>query len=216
MKKLNFLLVLLLMVFNSCDTNQVIDFNDLSSLERIPFGGVNPVPVNIGDQIFVGDVLHDKKTDTYFDVRHFRYQDGSPNGEGFVQIEASKHTGGSGYEVHFDNATLWVRAKVSFDIKEIDFKYADLGGNINLVDNSTWYYDDNFEMIPSPTIPGGMTIKVTQSNNKGTIHLSGKIDKIKFPGPILPREENFPKDIYYIAVVGGGQELWIDDIILIK
>lgn len=217
MKKLGLFTLAIVIVLVSCKTTQLIDFNNISSIERIPLGTTTPIPVVLGDHLNIGDVLIEKKTGTTIDILSYKWPDGNyADGTGFVRIIKSQKAGGTGNEVHFNNATLWVRAKANFDIKEFEFKYVDMGGNINLVEKHMWYFDDNFQMIPSPT-PNGMIILVTPPNaNKGTIHVSGTLDKFKYYGPIPPNnDEPIIDTIYYIGAAGGGQELWIDDLKLI-
>ena len=90
-------------------------------------------------------------------------------------------------------------------ISDLKFKFGDHGGSVNLIMNGTLYVDNNFK---SMTPPPGVAMTVTPSLPLGNVQLSGSIDPFyfSFPCPAL-----FPT-FRYTAVVGGGQELWIDDI----
>lgn len=197
----------------SCQqTSHLIDFNDETIIEIIPPSPGTPYSAILGDPIPVGSSIVVTTTYDTIDVRAFKWGGGTKTGEGYVRIVTSQEAGGNGNEVHFMNATLWVRNKSDFDVEKIKFKYADLGGNINMVlDNFNWHYPDNFQNIPTPT-PNGVNIIVNQVNNKGTIELKNGLGTFKYHPPPTVEELGFNVGINYIAAAGGGQELWIDDL----
>ena len=90
-------------------------------------------------------------------------------------------------------------------VKSLSFKYADKGGNINLIENGQIHHDGNFGDITSPTA-NGLQINVG-GFPQGTLHLFDTMNKFHFTFPVA-----FFPVLQYTAVVGGGQELWIDDL----
>jgi hypothetical protein len=220
MKTMKLLLVVLVMLCG-CKTKQIkIYFDDLSTLEVFIHGTSTAVPVISGEWYHVGDYFHVIGTDVYLDIRSFRWSDGSYTSSGYVQFDPTNHAGGQVYELHFNNATIGLREIYGFVPKAIKFKYADLGGNINLLDSVEWYQQNNFEnILGSSTVPvsgttsGGINMTVNHTGGVGILALSGEISHL-IKIPVNCDEEKIFLHYKYFSLVGGGQELWIDELIL--
>ena len=130
---------------------------------------------------------------------------------GFVEIVPGTKAGGSGNEVHFDNACLGLITPKNAAIKELSVKIGEYGGNVNLIENGAIHNYDDYSQIPSPT-PSGLTVTVTGTPPKGVLQLKGQMAKFYYMFPVPP---GFPI-LEYSAVIGGGQELWIDDISFVQ
>lgn len=193
----------------------IIDFDDLSTLTAVTSSNPNPHRVNLGDTFKVGDIITEKISEAMIVVLPFQWPPHAPNPpqwttNGFVEIVNTNNSGGSGNEIHFDNACLGVFVPVPQNLESVTLEFADLGGNINLIENGDLHNKDNFASIISPTTKG-LILKITPAGGtSGTLELSGNMTRFKFPGPIPPVLEN--KNIFYGAVIGGGQELWIDNL----
>jgi hypothetical protein len=210
----NLLFVLMAMLVLSCGPNPtLIDFDDLSTMTVLKNGTTNTVPVNVGDQFQVGDILTENNSGVRMIVMPFQWKT-TPiqwTSDGFIQIEAGNKAGGGGNEVHFNNATLGIIQPSNQSIIRAELKFADFGGNINLIENGAVRNENDFTAITSPT-PTGLILNVNASPTggalKGMIELSGTMNSFTFPGPMPPIAEN--KQFQF--VMGGGQELWIDDL----
>lgn len=200
-------------------TNITVDFDDLSTLTAVTTSNPTPHPVHPGDEFKCGDIITETTSGTEIILLPFQWPAHAPNPpewttDGYVEIASTNHAGGSGNELHFNNASLGVVMPVQKTLERVTIKFADLGGNINLVENGDLHNEDNFASIASPTVKG-LKIKITPAGSTtGTMKLSGNMTTFKFPGPIPPALED--QDISYSAVIGGGQELWIDDLNIVQ
>ena len=213
MRYISFLLVFVAMAIAGCGTPPItINFDNLSS---VTFSGA---PISPGDIFKVGDVLTEGGSGIQMVVVPFQWGNGTWTDQGEVEIIPGNKAGGSvnGNEVHFNNACLGIIAPPSNqDIQRIAVKFADYGGNINLIERGSGtgnvHNHENFAAIPSPTPGSGLNVTVaattTTSFIQGVLTLSGNIMKFDytFPVPGVPVRQ-------YAAVLGGGQELWIDDL----
>jgi len=218
MKVTYLLFILIILSIFSCGPTTTaikIDFDDLSTLTAETSSNPTPHPVNLGDTFEVGDIITEKSSGTRIVVLPFQWPPHAPNppewtANGHVEIIKDNKSGGSGNEIHFDNACLGVEEHIPKKLEKVTLKFADYGGNINIVENGDLHNEDNFASVISPTSKG-LRLKITPSNStKGTLQLTGTMTKFKFPGPTPPALED--KDIFYSCIIGGGQELWVDDI----
>ncbi len=215
MKRCVYLLGLVSLFCVSCGTT--IDFQNLSNVTTPGAGPVVP-----GVQYPVGTIFLDNNTQTRIAVVPFRWpttpapppvHSGWTN-NGYVQIVAgANHAGGTGNEVLFNNANLAVLADPNRPtVSEVSFKFGDLGGNINLLVNGTVRADNDFNSIGAI---GSVTVNAPPPQ-QGTAVLTGTMNDFPFtfpyPVPSAPSGPNMPAGLSYSAVVGGGQELSIDDL----
>lgn len=213
MKYAGSILVLATIIFVGCGPKPtLVDFSNLSTVTP----PATPVPVKVGDSFKVGDVLIENTTKVKFVVLPFKWNSPThdpacPTGvngwtpEGFVEIVQDNMSGGTGTELHFNNACLGIVAPSTADVSDLKFRFGDHGGNINLILNGIMLNYDDFGMIPPQP---GMNLVVSSTGPLGTLELSGPIGQFYFAFPcpaFFPIRE-------YTAVVGGGQELWVDDI----
>lgn len=204
MKHIFFVSVFVAMVISGCATTTIIDFEDLSSVTT---KSPTPTPVNPGDSFTVGATLIDNSSGVEIKVLPFQWTNKNWTDKGYVEIVSDNKAGGSGNEIHFNNACLGIISPKAKTIKKITTKFGDYGGNINLIENGFMRNYEDFALIPSPTSTG-LKVIVTPGLPLGTIKLSGDMDKFYYAFPVPPL---FPVS-KYSAVLGGGQELWIDDI----
>ncbi len=196
-------------------TTITIDFDDLSTLTAVTSSNSVPHPVNLGDTFEFGDVITEKTSGAMIVVLPCQWPPHAPNPPEwttncFVEIVNTNNSGGSRNEIHFDNACLGVVVPIPQKLESVTLEFADLGGNINLIENGDLHNEDNFASIISPTTKG-LILKITPAGGtSGTLELSGNMPNFIFPGPVPPALED--KDIRYSVVIGGGQELWIDNL----
>jgi hypothetical protein len=217
MKRLFLISIIAATVIIGCDTITVINFDDLSSVTT-----TGMVPVNPGDSFKVGKILVDNESGVKFVVLPFQWSaqpKATPpkpakwDGGGDIEIVNTNQAGGSGNEIHFNNATLGIITPTDISVKKVQLKFGEYGGNVNLIENSFLHNKEDFNLITSPT-GSGTTITVAGTPPMGTLTLSGKMDKFfyTFPAAVLPA--GFAATQKLNVVVGGGQELWIDDVVI--
>lgn len=216
MKNISSLALVLAVALLSCRSSTItkIDFDDLSTLSATTAANPTPHAVKPGDRFVVGDVLTERISGIQIVVMPFQWPAHPPaqpkwTHDGYVTIEHGNKAGGSGNEIHFNNASLATIAPVGKKLKRITLKFADYGGNVNLTENGVLHNVDDFASIGSPTM-NGLILKVTGTGPAALLELSGTMKPSKFPGPLPPSVEG--KDPDFVAVTGGGQELWIDDL----
>lgn len=202
-------LIYLTMVLMGCSTTTFIDFSNLSSVS--PPG--SPTPVSVGDKFYVGDVLIENNTHVKLIVLPFNHSSNTsilpcPPGwtqDGYIEIVQDNMAGGSGPELHFSNACLGIIPPSAKNLRDIKFKFGEYGGNINFILNGALLNYDNFKDIPPQS---NVNLVVSPSLPLGMLELSGQINSFwfSFPCPV-----SFPP-MEFSAVVGGGQELWVDNI----
>ena len=218
MKYAYVLLAIVTISFISCSptkTHIKIDFDDLSTVTAMTSSNPSPHPVKLGDTFKVGDLITEKISGILIAVLPFQWPPHLPNPpewtkNGFIEIVKDNKSGGSGYEIHFDNASLGVVVPNQKKIEKSTLKFADYGGNVNLIENGVMHNEDDFASITSPTSKGLILKIIPGGSTSGTLQLTGTITEFKFPGPISPALES--KDFSYSYVIGGGQELWVDDL----
>ena len=202
--------------FSSCESDAVlIDFEDLSSL--------TPAPV-IDQKYFIGEEFIENPSGVKLKVLPFKTHattDPWCISDPFCYLEVinDDKSGGKGNEIHFHNVNLGVISPTNKKIKQISLKFGDYGGNVNLIENGvlhnpkydpTLETDEKFIYISSPTA-SGLNIEVQgdgDTNPQGILKLSGTMEPFIFTFP----GSEIPDTIYYAAIIGGGQEVWIDDI----
>ncbi|MBL7793033.1 MAG: hypothetical protein JNK77_11955 [Saprospiraceae bacterium] len=208
----NLFFVLLAITTISCGPKSaLINFDDLTTVTVIPSGSTSAIPVNPGDQFNFGDIIVEANSGIQMIVLPFQWQNKQWTTEGHITIDADNKAEGGGNEIHFNNACLGVIDPSGMNIIRAKAKFADYGGNINLIEKDTVYNNPDFTNIASPTLSGlNLSLNVAQTGGaiKGTIELSGSMSTFIFPGPTPPTIE----DKQFKFVIGGGQELWIDDL----
>jgi hypothetical protein len=202
MKHIMLISVCAAVLFCGClPTTTVIDFEDLSS---ISIGGA---PVTLGTHFPVGTIIDEEDSGVQLIVLPFKWI-GTGWGDGYVEIVTGTMSGGTGNEVHFNNACLGIITPKKTTVKQMTVKFGDHGGNINLIENGNLHTFEDYTGIPSPT-PSGLTVTVTGTLPKAALELKGTMGQFTYA---FPTYTITPLPLY-AAVIGGGQELWIDDII---
>lgn len=213
MKCLIFLSILLIVFLMSCGSSPIIiDFDDLSDISAITQSNPNPHPVNIGDKFYVEDYLIHNPSNTKIYILPFQWLTNPPEWtrNGMVEIVNTQKAGGTGNEIHFDNACLGVFLSTGdnpFNLKKIVLKFADFGGNINLLTNGILCNSQDFVTIPGNQC-ANINIKVIPVGNIGRLELKGDFSIFSFSYPTILEIPDYE----FSAVIGGGQELWIDEI----
>ena len=138
---------------------------------------------------------------------------------GGVEIKSGTTAGGKKNEVYFNTACLGIIASnnKAKTISKLQFKFRYDGGNINLIVNGKLYNCDDFASLHNTLLAGGVSVSVNPSTpgpKKGTLLLQGDMKEFKLTGSnfLSPPPPHSP-DQKYIAVIGGGQELCIDDLV---
>lgn len=183
-------------------TTTVIDFDDLSSIS------ISGAPVTLGTHLPVGTIIEEEDSGIKLIVLPFKWI-GTGWGDGYVEIVIGTMSGGTGNEVHFNNACLGIIMPENTTIKQMTIKFGDYGGNINLIENGTLHNYEDYTGIPSPTL-SGVTVTVTGTLPIATLELKGTMGQFTYT---FPTYTITPLPLY-AAVIGGGQELWMDDIVL--
>jgi hypothetical protein len=192
MKSFRCLFVLALPVLTGC-TSTLVDFENLST-------ATTPT-VPVGQKFHVGDIVTHNDTGVRIMVLPFEWASGTATSDGHVEVVQDHKSGGTGNEIHFNNACLGVLAPTSNTITKLELKFGEYGGNINLRVNGTLHNYQDLNQIP----PGSLApVQLSVSGYPlGVLTLTGPMDEFMIPdiseGP-------------FTAVVGGGQELWIDDL----
>ena len=225
MKQMLFSLGIAALVIAGCGTTPtVIDFDDLSTITAVTTSNPTPHAVNVGDVFKVNDIITETGSGVKIYVLPYLW---TPTGSsttlpvppppqnwtssGFVSIVQDNCAGGSGNELHFNNACLGVVVQSPEALKKITLKFTDRGGSINLIENGVLHNYDDFSDIVSPTA-NGLNLLIAPFGAAGrTLQLTGTMGTFTFPGPIIPA---LAGGVYFSAVIGGGQELCIDDIII--
>lgn len=224
MKQMVFLLSIAALVMAGCGTTPtVIDLDDLSTVTAVTASNPTPHAVNVGDVFEVGDIITETVSGVKIYVLSYLWIPGGSSytqpiplpplqwtSSGFVSIVQDDCAGGSGNELHFNNACLGVVVQSPETLKKITLKFTDRGGSINLIENGDWHNYDDFTDIASPTQKGLKLLIAPFGAALRTLQLTGTMNTFTFPGPIIPALE---EEVYFSAVIGGGQELCIDDII---
>jgi hypothetical protein len=132
-------------------------------------------------------------------VLPFQRSDGSWTDDGFAEVVAEKMAGGSGQEIRANEVNL------GFDIggplEGLSVLFGEYGGNLNININGDFRNFENFADINGATI-GGVYVSVVNGhgNDSGSLKLTGTMKKFAI-------EEG-----EFIFVIGGGPELWIDNV----
>ena len=227
MKHTVYLMCIAALVIVSCGTSPtVINFDDLSTVTAVTASNPTPHAVNVGDVFEVGDIITETGSGVKIYVLSYLWMPGGSNytqpvppppekwtSSGFVSIVQDDCAGGSGNELHFNNACLGVVVQSPEALKKIALKFADRGGSINLIENGDWHNYDDFTDITSPTKKGLRLLIAPYGAAQRTLQLTGTMNTFTFPGPIIPA---IAGGVNFSAVIGGGQELCIDDIMLYK
>ncbi len=142
-----------------------------------------------GTQFAVGQTFYTSGTNLA--VERFQWANGSWTTDGKARIDAGTRAGGTGREINANNVNL--RFKFDYPLKKITLKFAELGGNNNVMVNGDFRNVGNLVALNGTTLGGAaVTVTATQQGNnwRGVIVLDGAIREFSI----------------------GGQELWLDDI----
>ena len=181
-----------------------ITFDELRAVTR---ASPTPAPIIVGHPYKCGDLFIHRESGVELVVLPFQWSNGDYDYEGHVEIVKDNKAGGTAPEVHFDNACLGIIAPKSTTIKELTLSFGDYGGNINLIENGTAYNEQDFALISSPGI------SVTPLGGPlGVLRIARDMHEFYFAFPPSPGGKGGVGWRRYSAVVGGGQELWIDDL----
>ena len=132
----------------------------------------------------------DSFSEAGIDVRllPFEWSGGSAYHDGRADIGLAGQAGGSGLELEANNIL------VEFDLGDTQLatlRFAELGGNVNLVVNGDARNVHNLSSLNGNTVGGAFVTVVNGfGNDSGTIRLEGAIESLAI----------------------GGQEFWLDDI----
>lgn len=142
-----------------------------------------------GTQYPVGQTFYTSGTN--ITVEQFQWTNGTWTTSGKARIDATNHAKGTGREINANNVNL--RFKFDYPLKKITLKFAELGGNNNMMVNGDFRNVGNLASLNGTTV-GGVTVTVTATavggNSYGVIVLDGAVKEFSI----------------------GGQELWLDDI----
>lgn len=220
------LLAFIVLILVSCEptpTTINIDFENLTTLNAVTTSNPSPHSVQVKDTFFVGDRITETISGTMLVVLPFQSpirtdQHGNKlpptwASDGFVAIVTDNKSGGTGNELWFNNACIGIILTDPQNLNDVTLRFTDYGGNINLIENYSNIHNENdFASITSPTALG-LVITITPSAaTQGTLQLSGTISSFTFPGPVPKTIDD--KNFEYSVLIGGGQELWIDDIVI--
>lgn len=201
----------------------IFDFENPGAFTAsVPGGGTSPL--TLGTRYPVGTILHDALSGYKLVVLPFQWPAHAPAAPettymGYVELVTGGMSGGTGNEVHFNNACLGVLAPTKMTLSRISFHYGDHGGNENLIVNGQLENVDDFGQLPNP-LPGLVNVTVAGGLPLGLLELDGDMAPFTYnfptapPPPPTPPVTAIPTNYEYSAVVGGGQELWVDDIII--
>jgi len=138
-----------------------------------------------GTQYPVGQTFYTSGTN--ITVEQFQWANGTWTTNGKARIDATNHAKGTGREINANNVNL--RFKFDYPLKKITLKFAELGGNNNMMVNADFRNVGNLVSLNGLTV-GGVTVTAVGGNSYGIIVLDGAIKEFAI----------------------GGQELWLDDI----
>jgi hypothetical protein len=162
-------LVLLFILFASCNGTDFIDFEDLSLAQRYHDGNTfNSSGVTVT-------------------VKPFQWGNGQWSSGGYAEVENRHMAGGSGQDMQVNNVNL----DFGFDGRRnnLDFKLGEYGGNLNIEVNGDFENFNDFADIDGDVI-GGVNVSFTVSfsdghNYGGTLTLSGEINSFAVGGQEL-------------------------------
>lgn len=159
----------------------------------IDFGTLtNGTMYSVGDSITIGDAT--------VKVLPFQWTGGTVTNGGTLMVDDMLKAGGSGLDVNLNNVCLGFSFGRTVD--SVSLKFGEYGGNINAQTNDDFVNQDNFFGMVLPGI--ALTINDFGSS-KGSIVATGSMPPSSFALEPGAGEFNF---------VIGGQELWIDDIVV--
>jgi hypothetical protein len=140
-------------------------------------------------------------------VGQFNWGGGVWTDKGVLTVENGGMAGGTGKELHTNNVNIAVKFDSGVELTKVSFLFGEYGGGLNLGINGHFDTLENF--VDAPAIPfPGVVVSVTgpgaTGQGTGKIEISGAIEEHTYDcNGVLHKAT---------VVVGGGQELWIDDI----
>jgi len=115
-------------------------------------------------------------------------------------VDDQLRAGGQGLDVNLNNVCLGF--DVGDDVDSVSLKFGEYGGNINVQTNDDFVNQADFYGMVLP----GISLTITDlGSSMGSIAAEGAMSRSPFALDAVAGDFNF---------VIGGQELWIDDIIV--
>jgi hypothetical protein len=140
-------------------------------------------------------------------VGQFDWGGGVWTNRGVLMVENGGIAGGTGKELHTDNVNLAVKFGSGVELTKFSFLFGEYGGGLNLGINGHFETLQNFDEAPAIPFPG-VVVNVTGAGatgqGKGKIEIEGIIEEHTYDCNGVLHSAT--------VVVGGGQELWIDNI----
>lgn len=206
MKKMSILLIGV-MVFAAAGIARadsvLLDFEDLT------VGSVYTVPAtfNTWGTLTKSSGSTSTKVKATITVGQFDWGGSNWTAGGDLTVENGGLAGGTGKELHTNNVNLAVKFDSGVQLTKFSFLFGEYGGGLNLGINGHFDTLENFDQAPAIPFPG-VVVNVTgpgiTGQGTGKIEITGVIDEHTYDcNGVLHKAT---------VVVGGGQELWLDNI----
>ncbi|HHY56243.1 MAG TPA: hypothetical protein GYA08_12490 [Chloroflexi bacterium] len=133
-----------------------------------------------------------------FEVKPFKWLDGTDTTAGYVEVSNGLMAAGSGQELTVNNARVRLLLPVTAStpgILGLGLRFGEYGGNVNLLINGVLQNVENLAALDGMTI-GGAVVSVTGGlgNDAGELRVEGAVSSFEI----------------------GGQEFFLDDICVVK
>lgn len=151
--------------------------------------------LTLGARYVVGDSF---SSTLQFEVKPFKWLDGSDTSTGFVEVSNGLMAAGSGQELTVNNARVRLLLPATATapaIVALGVRFGEYGGNVNLLINGALQNVENLAALDGMTI-GGAVVSVTGGlgNDAGELRIEGLIHEFEI----------------------GGQEFFLDDVCVVK
>ena len=188
----------------------LLDFEDLTPSNTYDCNSTTPAPDTFTTSGTLTTASGPSKAKVTITVGQF-YQgtlgSGKWTDKGVLTVETGGMAGGTGKELHTNNVNFAVKYAGGVELSKFSFNFGEYGGNLNLGINGHFETLENFDQAPVIPFPG-VVVSVTgpgaTGQGTGTIEVSGAIDEHDYLLGGVTHKAN--------VVVGGGQELWIDNV----
>jgi len=221
MKHFFLIILTLALILNGCEDSSTSVTEETSiNLDELY---VNDTLMEVDREYPIGTVIVDETNEMEFVVLPYKCMpinspDWNPNGE--VHVTSGHIPSGSGLELRLTNACIGV---LSDDLSKAEVLFAEYGGTVNLWLNDTiWVGEDYEESVLTNFF--GMPIRLLDLVFPGgfyeaTLQIDGLLHACDFFSGAVPDDVYDPTvDQSYLhwkySLVIGGQELFIDDIVL--